>query len=56
MRAALESSRHKRLGTIQDGHVSEIEHEHIEVSGGRKEDDRRRWPLVSRLYQVPGVD
>ena len=42
MRAALEPSRPQRSGTKQDGHVSEVEHEHIDASGGRKEDDRRR--------------
>ena len=42
VRVALEPSRPQRLGTVQGGHVSEVEHEHVDVSGGRKEDDRRR--------------
>ena len=30
------------MGTILDGHVGEVEYEYIDVSGGCKEDDRRR--------------
>ena len=30
------------LGTVQDGHVNEVEHEYLDVSGGRNEKDRRR--------------
>ena len=30
------------MGTVQDGHVNEVEHEYIDVSGGRNENDRRR--------------
>ena len=30
------------MGTVQDGHVNEVEHEYLDVSGGRNENDRRR--------------
>ena len=33
------------MGTVQDGHVNEVEHEYLDVSGGRNENDR-----------LPGVD
>ena len=40
--AALEPIRPESLGTIQDGHVHEAEHEYPDVSGGRDENDWRR--------------
>ena len=30
------------MGTVQDEHVNEVEHEYLDVSGGRNENDRRR--------------
>ena len=30
------------MGTVQDGHVNEVENEYLDVSGGRNENDRRR--------------